>query len=125
MDNKSEIQNAQAQITSALGMLNCIHLPTASFEFGGLEESKNMLVNAQAILNGIISKEESISENMLSSFLISEDMLPSLLKEFIVDDIANADADFVREKFESLGVTQQVLDSLGVDYKLDNTDFDI
>ena len=115
MDNKSEIQNAQAQVTSALGMLNCIHLPTASFEFGGLEESKNMLVNAQAILNDVISKGGSISEDTLSS----------LLRGFIVDDIANADADFVRDKFDSLGVTQQVLDSLGVDYKLDNTDFDI
>lgn len=50
---------------------------------------------------------------------ISPDEISKILADFILDDIENADEDFVKAKFESLGVTQELLDTLGVDYRLE------
>jgi len=50
---------------------------------------------------------------------MSPDVISKILADFILDDIENADEDFVKEKFETLGVTQELLDTLGVDYRLE------
>ena len=59
----------------------------------------------------------------LQDYVLKENSkLSNMLRDYIIDDIANADADYVGEKMCEIGVTQEVLDKLGIDYSVDAED---
>lgn len=59
----------------------------------------------------------------LRDYVLKENSkLSNMLRDYIVDDIANADADYVGEKMSEIGVTQEVLDKLGINYNVDVED---